>query len=256
MNLCAPIRSLGALMVLAALGCLPAPQEKEDPVAETLRMLEEGERTVRSSGGSSQNVLVRVERVAASGEDGARLAALWRYADGRLVVSGRDGLSSGGVRLGVAGERFAAELSAQSARAGSLEKTSAEIVVQAGGDGVLWVTRSALVPVLRLTTSSGEATVLRDAQLGAQLAVRPRFVDGGAIELELHPVFASVNGSKGAESYSLDALSTRVVLSPGQKLILGANASAAQDSAAMGLFGYSQRGERRACIVSVTVERL
>jgi hypothetical protein len=160
------------------------------------------------------------------------------------------------VRLGLAGANFEAQLSAWSRRARNVEKTREEIVVLAGHDGVLTVGRNALVPVLRIVTLSGGTTVLQNVQLGAQLAVRPAFAEGGRIELELHPAFSSASGPKGAESYSLDALSTRVILAPGQKLLLGASSSAAQDSAAMGLFGYDSRGERTATVISVTAERL
>jgi hypothetical protein len=249
------VRSLGLLAVAAALGCEPPP-EKEDPVAETMRMLKAGEKTVQSSGGTSANVLVRVERVRASAEDAASLAALWRYADGKLVISGRDGLAAGGVRLGVAGGNFQAQLAAWQGRAKQTEKTTEEIVVLAGHEGLLSVSRSALVPVLRVITPSGEVTVLQNVQVGAGLAVRPSFAEGGKIELELHPSFSTVSGAKGAESYSLDALSTRVTLTPGQKLVLGASTSAAQDSAATGLFGYDARGSRTATVITVTAERL
>jgi hypothetical protein len=249
-------RPLGLLAVFAALGCLPPPEEKEDPVAETMRMLKEGERTVQSSGGTSPNILVRVERIRVSTEEAAGLAALWRYADGKLAVSGRDGLAAGGVRLGAAGARFQAELSAWSASAKSVDKTSEEIVVQAGRDGLLWVTRSALVPVLRVASPSGETTVLQNVQVGAQLVVRPAFAEGGRIELELHPAFATARGAKGAEGYSLEALSTRVTLAPGQKLLLGASSAAGQDSAAAGLFGYDERGARSASVILVSAERL
>jgi hypothetical protein len=249
-------RPLGLLAIFAALGCLPPPEQKEDPVAETMRMLKDSERTVQASGGASQNILVRVERVRTSAEDGAGLAALWRYSDDKLTISGRDGLAAGGVRLGGAGPKFQAELSAWSARAKGVEKTREEIVVQSGRDGLLAVTSSALVPVLRVVTPSGQTTVLQSAQVGAQLAVRPQLVEGGRIELSIHPSFSAVSGARGAETYSLEAFSTRVTLAPGQKLLLGASSSAARDSAAMGLFGFNQRGEQTACVVLVSVERL
>jgi len=249
------VRSLGLLAVAAVMGCEPPP-EKEGPVTDTKRMLREGERTVQNSGGASANVLVRIERLRASAEDAAGLAALWRYADGKLTVTGGNGLAAGGARLGVAGANFQAELSAWQGRARQTERTAEEIVVQAGHEGHLWISRSALVPVLKVVTAAGQVTVLQNAQVGAELVVRPYFLDAGKIELELRPSFSTASGPKGGESYVLDALATRVTLAPGSRLVLGASSSATQDSAAMGLFGYDARGARTATMITVTAERL
>ena len=249
------VRLLGLLVVFAAPGCEPPP-EPEGPIADTKRMLRESERTVQNAGGTSANVLVRIERVRAPVGDAANLSALWRHAGGKPAVSGGNGLAAGGVRLGVAGASFQAELSAWQGRAKQAERTSEEIVVQAGHDGHLWVSRGALVPALKVVAASGQTATLQDAQVDAELVVRPYFLEAGRIELELRPSFSTVSGPKGSETYSLDALTTRVTLSPGQRLVLGVSASAAQDSAGAGLFGYDGHGSRTATIVTVTAERL
>ncbi|HOX08063.1 MAG TPA: hypothetical protein PK280_16815 [Planctomycetota bacterium] len=257
MPLPAMARPLSLLVAMVLVGCLPPPKEREDPVAETMRMLEEGRRPVQGAGGgASPNILVRIERIRAAAADEAGMAGLWRYADEKLAVSGRDGLAAGGIRLGAAGPRFEAELSAWSRRASQCEKERGEIVVMDGRDGLLSVTRSALVPVLRVVTPSGEVRVLENVQVGAELAVKPRLSADGRIELELHPVFSAVSGQDRGGAYSLDALSTKVTLAPGQKLLLGAHSSATRDSAAMGLFGYDSRGAKTVTMISVSAERL
>ena len=251
------LRPLALLAALAAFGCLEA-SPREDHFAETQRMMQEAERSSRSSGGTSQNILVRVERVAASAEDAASLAALWRYADGKVAVAGRDGLATGGLRVGAASGNFSAELSAWQGRARGVERSADEIVVQANSPepGVLQVTRNQLVPALRVLTPSGTVTVLENAQVGSLLKVRARIVAEGRLELELCPSFAVLSGPKGGETFSQEVLATRVVVASGQKLVLGASSSAANDSVAAGLLGYSAGGKRSASIVILTAERL
>ena len=55
MTASARVRLLGLLVLVAAFGCQPSPAEKDDPIAETQRMLKEAERTVRESDGASPN---------------------------------------------------------------------------------------------------------------------------------------------------------------------------------------------------------
>jgi hypothetical protein len=102
---------------------------------------------------------------------------------------------------------------------------------------------------LRLVTSSGEALVLRRRKLGAALLVRPRILADGNIDLDLEPFFATQQ-----RRYNLTAMRTRVLLVPGQKLVVGANSSAREHSVASGLFGFDSSGKRSATIITVTVK--
>lgn len=245
------IRGLVFLVVAAAAGC-PPPPERNDPIAETKRMIEEAERAGR--GGSGRNVLVRVERVRASAADAAGLNALWRYAGGRVTASG-GGLASAGVRLGAAEGSFQTELTAFARQARGLDRASEEILVGAGQQGYLWTGRNALVPVLRVRSAGGEAVVLENVQVGAQLAVRPNLLADGSIELELHPYFSVLSGPRAGQSLSVDSLSTRVIVAPGQKLVVGSAASTAE-SVGTALFGYDAAGKQTATLITVTAEKL
>lgn len=259
MRLATVLASLAA--ALAGSGCQPPP-EREDPIAETQRMIAEAERTMRGGPGSpgapgtSGNVLVRIERVRVAAEDAAGLSAMWKYADGRLAVAGSDGLGSGGVRLGVAGPKFQTEFSAWRQKAKNVDRSADEIVVQAGCEGTLWFGKSALVPVLRILTPAGETVVLKNVEVGAQLAVRPQILESGKIELQINPAFLCRSGERQGETLAVESMSTRVAVDPGQRLVIGSSSSASEDSVSSGLFGYDSIGARSATLVVVTAERL
>jgi len=244
---------LSALGVLVLCGCEPR-QAEEDEIQKTLRMAEEARRQTRPGrGGKSNNVYISVERVQVAARDAAGLGALWEFTSGRLAVSGGNGLARGGVRLGMAGSDFEARLSACARRAKTLRRTSTDITVLSGYQGYLWVGRSVMVPELRIISSSGEAVVLRRARLGTALLVRPRVLADGNIELELSPFFSA---PKSGRKFTISAMRTRVVVKPGQKLVLGADSSSRRGSVAAGLFGYSSSGSRAATIVTVRAVRL
>jgi hypothetical protein len=244
----------------AAAGCLPP--ERDDPIAETQRMIADAERSMRGgpgtpgAPGASSNVLVRIERVRVAADDAAGLSAMWKYANGKVAIAGSDGLGSGGVRLGAAGPEFQTELSAWRQKARNVDRSTDEIVVQSGCDGALWFGKSALVPVLKIATPSGDAVVLQNVEIGAHLVARPRILDSGKIDLQINPAFLVRSGDRQGETLSIEAMSTRVTLDPGQRLVLGASSSASESSVASGLFGYDSRGTRSNTLIILSVERL
>ncbi len=247
------VRLLAAAALLALVGCEPLP-EKDDPIAETKRMMEEAKRTGRT--GKGNNVFVTVERLQVSEKQAAGLGALWRYTSGRLSVQGGNRLASGGVRVAVAGPRFEAQLNAYARKARSASRTRGDIRVLSGAEGYLWVGRSVVVPVLRVVTASGEVVVLRRVRVGTSLLVKPRILASGKIELELAPSFRVLSGARAGRTLSVTAMRTRVVLDPGRKLVLGSSSSAKDDSVAAGLFGYNASGKKSATIITVSAERL
>lgn len=249
----ASARLLAAAGLLLAVGCAPPP-EKEDPIAETMRMLEEAKRSGKT--GKGDNVFVSVERVQVAREGAAGLAGLWRYTSGRVTVRGANGLAGGGVRVGVAGAKFEAQLNTYARKARNVSRTTEQIRVLSGAEGWLWVGRSVVVPVLRIVTSSGEVVILRRARVGASLHVRPRILADGKIELELAPSFKVLSGPRAGKAYTVTAMRTRVVVEPGRKVLLGSSSSAREDSAAAGLFGYNAAGRKTATIITVSADRL
>lgn len=247
--------------VLAAAGCQPPP-EKEDPIAETQRMIEEAERAMRGgpgtpgAPGTSNNVMVRIERIRVSEADAAGLSAMWQYADGKVTVSGSDGLARGGARLGLAGPKFQAQLSAWQRKAKSFDRFADEILVQSGSEGALWFGKSSLVPVLRIAGPPGETVVLERVELGAHLVARPRILNDGKIELQVKPAFLIRSGDRKDETITVESMSSRVIIEPGQRLVIGAASSVSKGSAVSGLFGFDSRGAKSDTLVILTAQRL
>jgi hypothetical protein len=245
------IAAVPAILALVAFcGCQPQ-QAEEDEIQKTLRMAEQAKRQAagRTAGG---NVYVSVERLRVSEREAQHLAALWKYTSARVRVSGGNRLSSGGVRLGLAGGDFAAGVSACARSAATLHRSSAEIAVLSGYRGYLWVGRSLLVPELRLVAGSGRAVVLRRARLGAALEVRPRFLPGGDIELELAPFFSELDsGSR----HLVESMRTRVIVRPGQILVLGASSDSRRGSVSSALFNCGRAGGRSRTLITVRAGR-
>jgi hypothetical protein len=248
---CFPV--LISSVALLAAGCEPAPR-RESEIDRTKRMIEDARRRTQTGEGRLGNVYVRLERLRVSAADSAGLGALWRYTSGRLTISGGDGLGKGGVRLGLAGGEFDAQLSAWARGAQGADRVSQEILVASGQEGYLWVGRNLLVPLLRIRGPGGTVEVLENARVGAGLRVLPRAQSDGRIELEIAPCF-SRGGAGGREpSRSSWEMATRVLVRPGEKLVLGASSSAERGSAARGLFGYDAAGRDSTAIVTLEAE--
>jgi type II secretory pathway component GspD/PulD (secretin) len=246
-----------ALAGLLAGGCQGAP-EKEDEIQKTMRMVEEAKRGTQGGapGATGRNVYVSIERLRAAGEEAAGLGGLWRYAPGRVSLAGSDGLGSGGVRLGLASAEFEAQVSAWARKARSASRTSEEILVASGAEGFLFVGREVLVPVLRLRSAGGAVEVLQQARVGASLRVVPRLLDDGRIELELSPRFEVLEGDGRGRSISVTAMTTRVIVRPGERLVLGASSSLEEGSVAGALFGFDSRGGHSSTVMTVRADRL
>ncbi len=248
------IAILISFFALNVCGCAPLP-EKESEIDKTVRMIKEAR--AGTSGSKSRNVYVSVERIAVARDQVATLAAFWRLNVGPLTArSGGGGLGRAGLRLGLAGSRFGAGLRALFARRDSTSTTTQELMVLSGRKGYIWTGRDSLVPLLRIATPGGGTVVLQRARVGSLLVVRPEIKENGEIELDIHPQFRVLSGAAAGKTYSVTNMRTRVILKPGQKLVLGRPQSSTADSIAGGLFRVGSAQKQEEVLLTVTATRM
>jgi len=81
-----------------------------------------------------------------------------------------------------------------------------------------------------VTISEGIDTELLFVDVGAKLMVRPRYLDGGLIEVEVYPEISYKNRKGGQESIEVESLKTRVVVREGSRINIGGMVNSKLDS--------------------------
>ncbi len=226
--------------LLALMGaCLPPPEREPDP----------WERYAQAPVPPG-NVRVRVEAFEFAAEDRAAFDLALRYRDPSIAVSaGRLG-GPNGLTLFAATGNFLAAFRAESRRYRSRRETTQSLLVAEGAEGSFQsVERRAAPAAVVIPVYDGAVVVrtIRTEGTGSGMAVRPRPLPDGRLEIELTPWLASREGG----GIRLTELSTRVAVRPGTPVVL-LSADETSETLGTALLGLrSSAGLRRTLLVLV-----
>jgi len=186
----------------------------------------------------SDNVAIVIEKIETDTRAASGAAVGFVYADDAVAVASPGGKLArrNGIRIGVAGERFQAQLEASLRRSRSTRRQKLFITVLSGHEGTILVGADTYVGRLGYWTREGYRVVAERAFLGRSLAVRPRILSNGLIEVELWPRFTA-RGRRGA--IDLTELATKVVVRDGQPMVLGGLNTSGDEVGAV-LFGVGR----------------
>lgn len=245
----------GCLAVLAAAGCEPhektSDERMRDLMAEQDRQLggfdanQSGGRpgetaSPRGPSGESLNWRVSVTNYTVEDETRDSLGALWKYADANVKVSAGMAPRESGLRLGLAGANFRAELDASSKNAQMSSKTESMLVVMKGHTGLLTVGQTRFVPAFVYDGRTLGGVLLKTEAIQA-LVVRVDSAPDGLLQVSLTPQFSRL---EGYNDIVLTEMTTTVLVKPGQSLVIGGNESA-DNQVAGSLFSHV-RGTKNA----------
>jgi hypothetical protein len=168
-----------------------------------------------------QNVRVDLERVKFDSKEESGFEFLWRVADEGVVAGNRrELLRKNGIRVGVCGDGFRAELNAYYRKSRMTDRMLEFIVVGNGYGGMIEV--GEIVPRHSGFVIWDGRMVMQTYDLvraTARLEVGARILGGGMIELTLTPQIT--NYDKRTDVISLTDLATKVTVRDGQPLLVG-----------------------------------
>jgi len=192
-------------------------------------------------GTGPDNVAVIVERLGTEERTMAAGALAFRYADDQAAAaSPGSGLARrNGLRIGVAPGDLRARLRGSLASRTSTSREQMFITVRSGQEGMIQVGEDVFVTRLGYWTPLGYELIIERAFVGRAMAVRPRILEGGRVQVELWPVFTT-RGPRGA--IALTQLATTVTVGDGQSIVLGGLATGSEEvSAALFAIGRDTR---------------
>jgi len=187
---------------------------------------------------SPDNVGIIVEKIdlAELNEVAVGLDFEGRRGDAAIRAIGSPVAQRNGLRIGLATDSLRARLSASAQRRRNTSRQQMLITVLNGHEGTLIVGNDVYVDRLTYWTPQGYQVLIERAFVGRSLAVRPRILEGGMIEVELWPRFTTRQG----RVLDLTQLATKVVVRDGQTLFLGGLTTGGTDVGAV-LFGLGSR---------------
>ncbi|MGH7143953.1 MAG: hypothetical protein ACREJ2_07410, partial [Planctomycetota bacterium] len=202
--------------------------------------------------GAVLNWRVTVTNFTVADQSDASLGALWKYTDANLRLAGGTKPANCGLRLGLAGDHFAAELDAQVDQAGRAKastKAVSMLVVAQGGTGLITVGGTRFVPAFVLDGHAMGGQLLQ-AEAVQELIVRPDSEPDGSVQLSLTPAFGRLANSGDVV---LSEMTTAVRLKPGQDLVIG-ELDGAQNLIGGSLFEHNHGSRNSRTILTVRVD--
>lgn len=237
---------------LPLVGCQSASTDtsSEDQYDSISREIERLKAESEAAVSTGQNIKVVVNLLTTSVADHFTLDSLWQYADRNVTITKRPEMfTRSGLRIGLAGKNFRARLDIAKRQLKSSEDTELFIVFADGSSGFINIGKEIYVPRFYYSGRWYTAIDYEFRHAGRSLKVTARKLPSGLIDMELTPVFSKFLNTGG--NIELTELSTRVMASPGQTLVIGGGDSSEQN-VATALLGYSKHGEKRRTLITVT----
>ena len=197
-----------------------------------------------------ENIRVVVNMLSTNLVESSALNTLWHYTDKKTtIVKSPSVFSRSGLKIGLGSKDFRARLDIMKRHLKSSQEIELFIVIADGAQGYISVGEGIFVPRFYYFDKWYSAVDYEFLHAGRSLKVLGKRVRGGAIDLELVPVFSRFLNDGG--DIELTELSTKVTVRPGQIMVLGGtdNFSNNVESA---LLGYSKSGEKRKTLITVT----
>lgn len=230
-------------------GC-ETPQSSESPYDRTSREIERLKAESERAASLGDNIKIVVNLLTARAADRSALESLWWYVDKNAAVAKRPGVyARSGLRIGLGGRNFGAQLNITKRQLKSSEETELFLMLADGATGYINIGREIAVPRFYYLGRWYSGVGYEFRQAGRSLEVTARKLPSGLIDMELTPVFSNFLSDGG--NLELTELSTRVTAEPGRTLVIGGGDTAGEN-VATALLGYSKSGEKKQTLITVT----
>ncbi|MBL7223905.1 MAG: hypothetical protein ISS72_08630 [Candidatus Brocadiae bacterium] len=199
-------------------------------------------------GRSPNNVAIVIEKLGADSRTATEANLAFRYAnDGVGVRGGSPAARRNGIRVGVAGDNFRAQLQASHRRSRSSTSERMFITCLSGTEGQIVMGTDTFVQRLGYWGPHGYHVLIERAMIGRSLVVRPTILPGGMVQVTVWPRFTT-RSRRGA--IDVTELSTTAVVRDGQSIVIG-GLTTGKDDVSAALFGVGR--DRRSSTMTMVL---
>jgi hypothetical protein len=197
------------------------------------------------------NIKITVNLLTTSIEDRFAIDTMSQRVFGDVTVTKHpDLLTQSGLQIGVAGKNFLSQLNIIKQQLKSSEETELFLVLADGATGNINIGREISVPRFFYFGQWYSGVNYEFRRAGRSLKVTVHKLPSGLIEMELTPVFSRFLSNGG--NLELNELSTTVIASPGEILVIGGG-DTTEENVANALLGFnSKSGEKKQTLITVT----
>ena len=238
---------LAAASFLAGCESQTGAPDRHDEISREIELLKAQAMSAPKTG---QNIKIVVNFLSTERKDQAAVSALLQYATpARAAARRADLFASSGLRVSFAGQNFNARIDALQRSLKSSEKTEIFVLLADGATGYINVGEEITVPRFYYFGRWYTAVAYQFRQAGRALTVTARKLPAGLIEIRLTPVFS--NFLPDGSSLELTELTTTVLASPGQTIIIG-GADTNTQNIASALLSYNKNSQQKQTLITMT----
>ncbi|MHC4637385.1 MAG: hypothetical protein ACYTBP_12395 [Planctomycetota bacterium] len=244
------ILSVLSLFFVLLAGCQQSPYSSDNHYEQVSREIERLKTESEASASIGDNIKIVVTMLTTDETDSFAIDSMWRYADQNVrIVKRPEIFASSGLRIGVGGDNFNAQLKFAKEQLKSSEETELFIVLGDGTTGYIYIGKEIYVPRFYYIGRWYSSVGYEFRQAGRSLKVTARKLASGLIDMELTPVFSKFLNDGG--DLELTELSTRVTARPGQTVVIGGG-DTSEGSVATALLSYNKYGQKKQTLITVT----
>ncbi len=239
---------LCACLLLA--GCITTQRSSDNHFEEVSREIERLKSESAKSASIGNNIRITVNLLSTSVEDHFAIDTLMQNVYGNVTVTKNPEIhAQSGLQVGVAIGDFRAQLNITKKRLKSSEETELFLVLADGATGHINVGREISVPRFYYLGQWYNGIEYEFKKAGRSIKVTVHRLPSGLIEMELTPVFSRFLSDGG--NLEMTELSTKVVASPGEIVVIGGGDTTGEN-VANALLGFSKESKKKQTLITVT----
>ncbi len=239
---------LCAFLLLA--GCITTQRSSDNHFEEVSREIAKLRSEAAQNTSIGNNIKITVNLLTTSVEDHFAIDTLMQNVYGNVTVTKNPEIhAQSGLQVGVAIGNFRAQLNIAKKKLKSSEDTEIFLVLADGATGSINVGREISVPRFYYLGQWYNGIEYEFKKAGRSIKVTVHRLPSGLIEMELTPVFSRFLSDGG--NLEMTELSTKVVASPGEIVVIGGGDSS-EENVANALLGFSKDSRKKQTLITVT----
>ena len=231
-------------------GCITAQTSSDDHFDQVSREIARLKSESAKNPSIGSNIRITVNLLTTSVKDHSAIDTLLQNVYGNVTVTKNSEIhTQSGLQVGVAYGNFRAQLDITKRQLKSSEETELFLVLADGATGNISVGREISVPRFYYFGQWYSGIEYEFKKAGRSIKITVHRLPSGLIEMELTPVFSRFLSDGG--NLEMTELSTNVVASPGEIVVIGGG-NTTGENVASALLGFSKESEKTQTLITVT----
>ncbi|MHC4268160.1 MAG: hypothetical protein ACYSTS_06805 [Planctomycetota bacterium] len=231
-------------------GCITTQTSSDSHFEEVSREIARLKSETAKKASIGDNIRITVNLLSTNVEDYFAIDTLLQNVYGNVTVTKNSEIhAQSGLQVGIADGDFRAQLNITKRQLKSSEDTELFLVLADGATGNINVGREISVPRFYYFGQWYNGIEYEFKKAGRSIKVTVHRLPSGLIDMELTPVFSRFLSDGG--NLEMTELSTKVVASPGEIVVIGGGDTTGEN-VANALLGFSKESEKKQTLITVT----